>query len=47
MTPPEATFGRLPPGGAPPAARQSRFRGGCLMANQSCFAAAASARWGN
>ncbi len=26
--PPEAAFGRLPPGGAPPAARQSRFRGG-------------------
>ena len=26
--PPEAADGRLPPGGAPPAARQSRFRGG-------------------
>ena len=25
--PPEAAYGRLPPGGAPPAARQSRFRG--------------------
>ena len=30
MTPPDATFGRLPPRGATPAARQSRFRGACL-----------------
>jgi hypothetical protein len=27
MTTPEAAFGRLPLKGAPPAARQSRFRG--------------------
>ncbi len=32
MTPPEASFGRLPPGGATLAARQSRFRGVRLVA---------------
>ncbi len=32
MTTPEAAFGRLPLEGAPPADRQSRIRGGHLIA---------------
>ena len=41
-TPPEAAA-PLPPGGAAPAARRSRFRGACLLASLVWFAASARA----
>jgi hypothetical protein len=43
MTPPEAAFGRLPPGGAPPADRQSRIRGGRLPGASSVVSNASHA----
>ena len=44
MLPPETAFGRLPPRGATPAARQSRFRGVRLAAIVVLLAATSAAR---